>query len=187
MPALSLTLKFGGGTRHLLLRNGHIGRYGPIGHLTLPPVGPVLSQHTSLEKDFAEGVQGLCHLLMDPSPGATQHPGDLIAREIVESDEGDHFRVVIAQTRQAELDVANEDGLFLEAGNGMMRYFGTKELSSQQGWQPSHLGRDFEKVPHNSQGLAAKAQHFRPGIDLKQLFLGAVFFPEYRQAGLAGD
>src|SRR5271165_1424887 len=122
---------------------------------------------------------------MDPGSGASQHLGDFIAREIIQSDERDHFRVLIAQARQAQLDVANEDYLFFEAGNGMMRNLRTEELPSQQGRQPSHLARELEEVPHDGQRLPTKTQHFRPGIDLKQVFLAPIFFTKHWQPRLA--
>ncbi len=143
----------------------------PIRHLTLPPVGMVFLQQAGLQKDFAESVYGFSYALIDPRFCASQHGGDFTAREIVHSNQRNHFRMLIAQACQTQFDVAHEDRLFLETGNGMMRHLRPEELPAQERRQPSHLAGELEEVPHDGERLPSEAQHFRPGIEFKQLLL----------------
>src|SRR5208282_3370925 len=153
--------------------------YGAIGHLTLPPVGTVFPQHAGSQKDFAERVYRFSYAPIHPRFGASQHGRDFTSREIVQSNQGNHLPVLIAQTRQAQFDVAHEDRLFLETGNGMMRHLGPEKFPAQKRRKPSHLAGELEEVPHDGERLAPEAQRLRPGIEFERLLLPTPLRPRF--------
>jgi hypothetical protein len=158
--------------------SSYVRWYGVRVYLDLPAIRSLLAKQAGLEKDFAERVQGFGNAIVDPGPTTAQHLRNFFPRKSIEADQGNHFGMGFAEASKTKLDITNEKGLVLEAGNGVMRPSGAEKFSSQQRGQPSHLGRDLIEMPNDGHGLPAVAENFRTGIEFVALLDRLVRFEE---------
>ena len=157
-----------------LLGQRHQAEWDRRCHLHLPAVGTVFAEQAGLQEDFAERIQGFGDPLVHPSSATAQHLRDFVARERVQSDQGDHLGVLLAEPRKAELDVAHEDHLVLKAGNGVMRDPGAKKLSSQQRGKPADLARRSRRNAAPWRGSVRDSTEFPAGDRSRRSCVGRV-------------
>src|ERR1035437_7139029 len=86
-----------GSARATAVCGSDITRYGPRRHLHLPAIGTVLAEQAGLEKDFAESIQGFGNMVVYPGFATAQHLRDFIPGEGIQSDQGDHLGMLLAE------------------------------------------------------------------------------------------